>query len=216
MANRASVLWKVLVFDGSMNLRTLREGNPMSNRWIVLIAGACLLGATAWYFGRPESPKIEVQDPNYGLGPAAPTEAPKPVPPKVIEVIDLARAYEPSPEPEIPMPGGINPASFIEEPTAPARIPMAFRDAEHDFSNLLIRIRESPLGSFLMGVGLPKAERTQVKPREVIQSVPDFQFFSEEIVPREGANKFQSEDPIPVKLDVMPREVPFVRGPGID
>jgi len=43
----------------------------------------------------------------------------------VLDIIDLARAYEPVPEPEQVLPGGIDPATFIEEPSAPSRIPLA-------------------------------------------------------------------------------------------
>jgi hypothetical protein len=137
----------------------------MNYRWILFAVGAAALGLSAWYFGRPVAPRQEKPAPLVGAAQPTTAESAKEQPPKVIEVIDLARAYEPVRELE-PISDAVNPASFIEEQYAPRRIPMAVEDA-NEFNDLLMRIREAPTGSFLFGISLPKVERIDVPPREV-------------------------------------------------
>ncbi|MSR53843.1 MAG: hypothetical protein EXS09_11220 [Gemmataceae bacterium] len=95
----------------------------MSYRWIIFTMAATMLGGAAWYFGRPEMPKeLTPETPKTSVRNVLP-ETPKELPPTVIEVIDLASAYEPVREPQLPI--GIDPASFLEDSKAPARIPYA-------------------------------------------------------------------------------------------
>lgn len=92
--------------------------------WILFGCGVLILGAAIWPFGkRPEQLAPAPVPPTVAVKPATP-EVPKPQPTKIVEVIDLARAYEPVREPEEPA-GGVNPAAFIEVPEAPKPIPPA-------------------------------------------------------------------------------------------
>src|SRR3954471_8053441 len=92
-------------------------GGGRMRLWILFAGGVLVLAGALWPFGKKTEPLGPVPaEPAVAAAPSAP----KPLPPKVIEVIDLARAYEPVPEPDEP--AGINPASFIAEPR---RIPPA-------------------------------------------------------------------------------------------
>ena len=147
-------------------------------RWIGFTCGAAALCAVAWYFGRPtavpEAPvPVAVQAP--------PTEAPKALPPKMIEVIDLARAYEPVREPEPILVGGVDPASFIEERDAPARIPPAFND-ENPYADVIRTLKEG------------RRERIELMPRLVPDDGPLHNLLH---VP---------EFPYPIRLDAEPPE----------
>jgi hypothetical protein len=133
-------------------------------RWIVFGFGALILGAAAWYFGKPM--KVQIPSPTQAAVEVAQAETAKEPAPKVIEVIDLARAYEPVPEPEETV-GGVDPATFIEASEAPARIPPAVSDDAHVFRDLYAAIRRTPLGAALFGPGGPSPQRLDVMPREV-------------------------------------------------
>lgn len=133
--------------------------------WILFVAGVLVLAGALWPFGKKTEPLGPVPaEPAVAAAPSAP----KPLPPKVIEVIDLARAYEPVPEPDEPT--GINPASFIAEPR---RVPPAMDGW---------KASEGPSGSFMLGSGMiseagvsgqirldpaPTPEKLVVVPREV-------------------------------------------------
>jgi len=99
----------------------------MTYRWIILAIAATMLGGAAWYFGRPEMPKEPPVETNPILASGGLPEAPKELPPKLIEVIDLASAYEPIREPLSP--SGVDQASFFEDAKAPLRIPYAVDEA---------------------------------------------------------------------------------------
>jgi hypothetical protein len=96
----------------------------MMMRWIAFAGGAAVLGGGAWYFGQPEAPPA-VAPPAAVVAPA-PVEAAevsKDVPPlKVVQVIDLARAYEPVPEPE---PSAGTNAALLALSPVPDRMPYA-------------------------------------------------------------------------------------------
>jgi hypothetical protein len=159
----------------------------MSYRWGIFAAAAIVLGGSAWYFGRPQKQKEEVFPSDYGLGPRAQLETPHEPPPKVIEVIDLARAYEPVREPERPMAGGVDPASFIEERTAPARIPPGKVYEEDDpFADIIRSLPEAWTSNLLLDE-LRSRQRNRMLPWEVSETKP-------------------------VRLDVMPREVITIQG----
>jgi hypothetical protein len=102
--------------------------------------------------------------PAVAVKPATP-EAPKPEPTKIVEVIDLARAYEPVREPEEPA-GGVNPAAFIEIPEAPKQIPPAI-ELDDPIRDVIEAVKEAQTGGSLFGAGMPPAERLDVMPREV-------------------------------------------------
>jgi hypothetical protein len=136
-------------------------------QWIVWIGGAAVLGLAAWYFGKPaETPVVVIAKPQ-----AAVVETPKPAAPKMLEVIDLARAYEPVRELEEVHPGGVNPASFIQVPEAFQRIPPA-RGGDDLYADVIRTVREEPTGWSLWPK--PERERIEVMPREAmsIPSVP--------------------------------------------
>ena len=124
-------------------------------RWIGFVCVAAALCATAWYFGRPNKAPVASPREVVAASPAL-IEVPPAPPPKVLDVIDLARAYEPVPEPEQVLPGGIDPAMFIEEPSAPSRIPPAV-DLEEAVEDLLAVLQATSC----LGWGLPISERAQ-------------------------------------------------------
>lgn len=167
-----------------------------SYRWIIFAVAAAMLGIGAWYFGRPVHPKPMPEDKRVASTTPAPVETPKELPPKVIEVIDLTQAYEPVREPETVALGHVDPASFIEEQSAPARIPYAV-DEDNLYRDLLVQIRETPVGSLLFGVPLVKPERIDVMPREV-----PF-ILGAGIISEAGIFPVQSTE----LLEMMPREV---------
>ncbi len=92
--------------------------------WILFGCGVLILGAAIWPFGRRTEQLAPAPVPPAVTAKPATPEPPKPAPEKVIEVIDLARAYEPVREPEEPA-GSVNPAAFIEVPEQPRPIPPA-------------------------------------------------------------------------------------------
>jgi hypothetical protein len=175
-------------------------------RYVLFGCGAVALGAAAWYFGRPTPPPPR-PEPAVALAELPKPEAPKPLPPRVIEVIDLARAYEPVREPEEVRPGGVDPASFIQVPEAAERIPPAI-ELDNPYAEVLRAVQESGIGPLMLV--RPHHERIDVQPREVHPAtgaggVPwnigtgqlqDLLHFEEELKP--------------VRLDVMPREVPAI------
>src|SRR3954471_3936683 len=91
--------------------------------WILVGCGVLILGAPIWRLRSPRPPAMPHVAPAVAARPQQ-TEPPKPEPAKIVEVIDLARAYEPVREPEEPA-GAVNPASLIQVPEAPMRIPAA-------------------------------------------------------------------------------------------
>src|SRR5262245_8142231 len=120
----------------------LRGGMPML-RWIVFGCGAVVLGGAAWYFGRPEPAATTP----IAVAASAVTadQLNDATPVKMVEVIDLARAYEPVPEPEEFTPGGVDVVQFIPEPGAPAHMPAAARDPEdvgETWAKLVQMVRE--------------------------------------------------------------------------
>ncbi|HJZ89696.1 MAG TPA: hypothetical protein VKE40_02415 [Gemmataceae bacterium] len=137
-------------------------------RWIVFGCGAVALGGAAWYFGRPE-PAATMP---IAVAASAVTadESKDATPVKLMEVIDLARAYEPAPEPEEFTPGGADVVQFIPEPGAPAHMPAAAPDPEDEgvtWAELLRIVRETHTSSFSLWER-PVRERIDVMPREVL------------------------------------------------
>lgn len=145
--------------------------------WILFGCGVLILGAAIWPFGkRSEQLAPAPVSPAVAAKPTTP-EVPKPEPAKVVEVIDLARAYEPVPEPEEPA-GSVNPAAFIEVPEAPRQIPPA-SDVDNPSAEFIPRIQDGPLmwnGKRVDRIDLipwaispvrPSAEQVMVMPREV-------------------------------------------------
>jgi hypothetical protein len=124
-------------------------------RWIGFACAAAALCAAAWHFGRPNKAPVASPTTVAAVTPASVEASPAP-PPKVLDVIDLARAYEPVPEPEQVLPGGIDPATFIEEPSAPLQIPPAV-ELEEPGEDLLAVLQATSC----LGWGLPTPERAQ-------------------------------------------------------
>jgi len=124
-------------------------------RWIGFVCAAAAMCAAAWYFGRPNKAPVTSSAIVAAASPA-PVEASPVPPPRVMDVIDLARTYEPVPEPEQILPGGIDPATFIEEPSAPSRIPPAV-ELEDVGEDLLAVLQATSC----LGWGLPIPERAQ-------------------------------------------------------
>jgi len=146
----------------------------MTYRWIGFAVGAALLGGAAWYFGRPEMPK---ESPFETAQNSGVSETPKELPPKLIEVIDLASAYEPIREPQSP--SGIDPASFLEDGKAPSRIPYAVDD--EDIDSIEVKV-VGACESFCERIAV--GEKIAIQPREV-----------------------PTPKPVSIMLDVMPRVV---------
>lgn len=90
--------------------------------WIIVGCAVLIVGAALWPFGRRTEQLAPVPVPPSVA--TKPPEAPKPEPARIVEVIDLARTYEPVREPEEPA-GTVNPASFIQVPDGPRQIPPA-------------------------------------------------------------------------------------------
>jgi hypothetical protein len=140
-------------------------GGKRMRQWIVFGCGAIALGAAAWYLGKPAEPPAS--PPAQPVVAVAQAESPKEAPATVIEVIDLARAYEPVPEPEEVAAGMVDPATFIPVADAPARIPYAATEETHWVRDLFAAIRRTPLATFLIGPVGSKPEPIDVMPREV-------------------------------------------------
>lgn len=130
--------------------------------WILVGCGVLVVAAAIWPWGRKTEQLGTVPVTERVAVKPTPTPTARPEPTKVIEVIDLARAYEPVREPDEPA-GAINPASFIQVPEGPQRIPPAI-DLSH---GVPARIGESATGAWLFGVSVPGPERINVMPREV-------------------------------------------------
>jgi hypothetical protein len=92
--------------------------------WILFGCGVLILGAAIWPFGRRTQQLAPAPVPPAVAARPTTPEPSKPELAEVIEVIDLARAYEPVREPEEPA-GVVNPAAFIEVPEQPRPIPPA-------------------------------------------------------------------------------------------
>src|SRR4051812_23067009 len=122
--------------------------------WILVGCGVLILGAAIWPLRSPKPPAMPHVAPAVAARPQQ-TEPPKPVPAKVVEVIDLARAYEPVREPEEPD-GTVNPASLIQVPDGPRRIPAAV-DVDGTFSGI-VRLAGEIDGGW---------DRIDIQPREV-------------------------------------------------
>jgi len=121
--------------------------------WILFGCGVLILGAAIWPLRSPRPPVAPQVAPAVAAQPR-PAESAKPEPPRMIEVIDLARAYEPVREPEEPA-GAVNPASLIQVPDGPMRIPAAI-DVDGTFSGII------PLAG-----DTESWERIDIQPREV-------------------------------------------------
>ena len=124
----------------------------MMMRWIAFAGGAAVLGGGAWYFGQPEAPPVVAPPvPVVAPVPVEAAEAPKDLPPmKVVQVIDLARAYEPVPEPE---PSAGTNAALLELSPVPDRMPYADGQVKP--------------ASFWFGDEAAAPEHLKVEPREV-------------------------------------------------
>jgi hypothetical protein len=157
--------------------------------WILFGAGVLVVLGAIWPFGKrteqlgtvPANSVAAVDDGSsrtqvMGHKPLASL---KPEP--VTEIIDLSRAYEPVREPEEPA-GAVNPASFIQVPEGPQRIPPAV-DLDNPFADILRTVEECATGPFMLGAGcndridvMPRVvsgatapvERLKVMPREAI------------------------------------------------
>jgi hypothetical protein len=135
-------------------------------QWITYGSAIIVLGGAAWYFGKPSSPSAPA--PIIATAPPAPIAAKEvSTPVKLPEVIDLARAYEPVREPDEVVPGTVNPASFIAEPSSPGRIPYAMTEEDLAYRDLIRFIRQTPLGTFLPGPAPVILERISIIPREL-------------------------------------------------
>lgn len=134
-------------------------------QWIIYGSAIIVLGGAAWFFGKSKSSSAPTPPVVAAVTPIEPKED---VPPaRLPEVIDLSRAYEPVREPEEVLPGGINPASFIAEPSSPGRIPYAMSNEELAYRDLIRLVRQTPLGSFLPGPAPVFGERIAIVPREI-------------------------------------------------
>jgi hypothetical protein len=186
----------------------------MSYRWIMFVAAAAGLGFGAWYFGRPIAPN-EKQPERVVEAPPAVAESPKQLPPKVIEVIDLTRAYDPAREPEGVPVGSVDPASFIEEQAAPARIPYA-ADVDNPNWDLLMQLRQATRSAYSRPspTTIMKPELIEVMPREVIKHAD----FTGNVFSWQEPNPTFDQNVLPITeyLNAMPREVPFILGAGIN
>jgi hypothetical protein len=130
--------------------------------WILFGCGVLILGAAIWPFGRRTEQLAPVPvPPAVAVKPAPPVPS-KPELAKIVEVIDLARAYEPVREPEEAA-GTVNPATFIEVPEQPKPIPPA-----GELIDVMPRVVEElvspPEGTYSLD------ERLGVLPREVSQN----------------------------------------------
>ena len=135
--------------------------------WILFGGGVLILAGAIWPFARRTEKLAPVPVAPAVAARYATPEPPKPEPAKIIEVIDLARAYEPVREPEDPA-GAVNPASLIQVPDGPRRIPAAI-DVD------------DPLA-----MALANPDRIGVLPREVSDAAPVEHLFQ---MPREVPEK---------------------------
>lgn len=130
-------------------------------RWTLFGCGAIFLGAAAWHFGKPAAAPAPAAPVVVA---AAPTEATGEAPQRIVEVIDLARAYEPVPDSEEVLPGGVDPASFIQVPDAVEQIPPAV-DVDNSDADVVRTARWAPYGWFSWS--RLDREWIDVMPREV-------------------------------------------------
>jgi hypothetical protein len=191
--------------------------------WILFGCGVLILGAAIWPLRSPKPPAMPHVAPAVAAQPPQ-VESPKPVPAKLIEVIDLARAYEPVREPEEPA-GAVNPASLIQVPDGPRRIPAAVVDGDE----IEVKVASA---SGIYYERIDPVQRLDVMPREVIRignglldfvptprlvftpmGVPYATDITQPIPPnaviQNGLLNFTPTDNQPTvgRLDVMPREV---------
>jgi len=181
-------------------------------RWIGFACGAAVLCAAAWYFGRPvAAPESKVL---FAVQ-APPNEVPKAPPPKMVEVIDLARAYEPVREPEPVLIGGVDPAMFIEERDAPERIPFAIRDEDMSEERIdvvprnLTQLRETFYRHRLERESTPGGFESLEMP-EIWKTTAERLDMMPRVIPDDGPlnNLLHVPDfPYPVRLDVEPSRV---------
>ena len=169
--------------------------------WIVVGCAVLIVGAALWPFGR----KTE----QLGTVPVPPDVAAKrrdvskPEPARIVEVIDLARAYDPVREPEEPA-GTVNPASFIQVPDGPRQIPPALEwDAMPERIDVMPR-EVATIHSGLLNVVPNPACSTDSGFTFIPMSVPYATGITQPIPPNAAI--------IPVeKVKSMPREVPAVK-----
>jgi hypothetical protein len=179
--------------------------------WIVVMCSAVVLAAAIWPFGAKPGPQPTF--PPVAISPQPSPEPAKPEPPKVIETIDLSRAYDPAREDE-----PISPATFLEIVPEPERIDVMPRE---------VISLDLNLGGHRSGQAPNRAERIDVMPREVVapprtslptdDSDPNVradQLLNESEDLRQAREEFhrfwmnnQPSMPTPERLDVMPREV---------
>src|SRR5262245_35541968 len=109
--------------------------------WILFGCGVLVVAGAIWPFTRRTEQLAPVPvTPAVAAKPTTP-ELPKPGPAKIVEVIDLARAYEPVREPEEPA-GAVNAASFIPLPESPKPIPPAI-DLDNRYADILRTVEET-------------------------------------------------------------------------
>lgn len=170
--------------------------------WILFGCGVLVVAAAIFPFTRrteqlaptPVTPAVAAKP--------TPSAPPKPEPARVIEVIDLARAYEPVREPEEPA-GTVNPASFIPVPETPRPIPPAIELESESPSDCLKAVDDFMGCKF--GIRYPVWSQKDAKPRGArpVQSMLQFTPMGEPY----------AVGPIEA-LKVMPREVPTTRVSG--
>ena len=180
--------------------------------WIVIGCAVLIVGAALWPFGRRTEQLGTV--PVSSSVATKPPEAAKPEPAKIVEVIDLARAYEPVREAEEPA-GAINPASFIQVPDGPRQIPAALA-----WDDMPERIDVMPREVIPIGNGLlnfAPAPKVYGELVFVPMGVPYAVEITQPIPPnasiQNGLLNFTPTDPMPPTeaLKVMPRQVPEVK-----
>lgn len=172
----------------------------MTYRWIVFGLGLAAVGGGAWYFSRPVLPRVAPAAVKVAEAAPAPAAAPKELPPPVIEVIDLARAYEPVREGDAP--ADVRVAGWVTDPSAPPSIPPAA--FEGDLDEIEVKV-VCECGSYWERLTdrLPR-EQIGVAPRVVGMVDPGPQ----PVPPaRIGPAAVHDEQPPPERLKVMPREV---------
>lgn len=108
-------------------------------RWVTIGTGIAAAFAVAWYAGQSkEANSVPVIESKTPMVAAVVGQVPADLPPlKVVEVIDLSRAYEPASEGEASS-GLVTASAVIPQPDVPTRMPYSPAPAADELTAILM------------------------------------------------------------------------------